>query len=225
MLLRDALLRLPIERDLGEASVLSFDPSIDLCLLKLGLDTGLAVCLGSSELRLDPARGERSRLERRPPTSLPNRLGDDKELCLEGGGGGGGGGGKSMSSAASVKGASSCTVVRLRSLRDLFIRIRGDVALCFLVLDLDRERLDGVVPRFCSCDCDSTDDGFTDAELELCLELDGLRFRPRREPEWSLLCSTISSKALTRALDCGRLLRSSCVVRAMEIDRVRRRGS
>lgn len=55
--------------------------------------------------------------------------------------------------------------------------------------------------------------------------MDGLRFRPRLELEWSLLCSPISSKALARTLDSERLLRSSCLVRAMEIERVRRRRS
>lgn len=142
---------------------------------------------------MDPGRGESSRLERRPSTSLPSRLGDVKEWCLEAGGGGGGTG---RSSAGSADSASSCTVVRLRWLRDLVILMLGEVESWFLDVDLARERSDEVDSRFGSCiDCGSTDDGFTDVDVELCLELDGLRFRPRRELEWSLLCSTISSKA------------------------------
>ena len=116
--------------------------------------------------------------------------------------------------------------MRLFSFRALFKLIRGDAESWFLVLDLDRERLDEVDSRFRSRnDCDSTDDGFTDVDLELCLELDGLRFRPRRELEWSLVCSIISSKALARTIDCERLLRSSFFDRTMEIERVRRRRS
>ena len=62
----------------------------------------MAEFLVCSEPCIDPGRGDRSRLERRPSTSLLIRLGEDNELCLDVVGGGGGGGVKA-SSEVSVK--------------------------------------------------------------------------------------------------------------------------